>query len=252
MKKDVGEKQLGNLASITAAIEATQTEIRSVQIQTGTEVYEAQVQVAVPLNQVTSLDRANIEADHAEFVDSELRFDLVVEVDGVDHSSPETSRNASEGRPEAESPAGDDGNFQETRSERPPRLEDDQNREGGGRKTETPSTVETEPESTSEPDNQRGDDTDTQREVPKYQDPERLAAVYDEDATFEEMRQELGVEVTAQTVRKYMINHGIHEPKPRPDRLLEAIRAAEFELMNSEEDRRPSQAGDSTGTNENE
>jgi hypothetical protein len=83
--------------------------------------------------------------------------------------------------------------------------------------------------------------------VPKYQDPEQLAAVYNEDATFEEMRQELGVDVTAQTVRKYMIKHGIHEPEPRPDRLLEAIRATEFELMNDEEDRRPRQPDDSTG-----
>lgn len=47
---------------------------------------------------------------------------------------------------------------------------------------------------------------------PAYRDPERLAAVYDEDATFAEMTDELGVDVTPQTVRNYMIDHGIHEP----------------------------------------
>jgi hypothetical protein len=44
MNEDIGKKQLGNLASITAAIETTQTEIRNVQIQAGTEIYEARVQ----------------------------------------------------------------------------------------------------------------------------------------------------------------------------------------------------------------
>jgi hypothetical protein len=48
--------------------------------------------------------------------------------------------------------------------------------------------------------------------APEYQDPERLAAVYDKYDTFAEMRDALEVDVTSQTVRRYMIEHGIHEP----------------------------------------
>lgn len=47
---------------------------------------------------------------------------------------------------------------------------------------------------------------------PAHRDPERLREVYAEDRTFEEMRDALGVDVTAQTVRKHMVKHGIHEP----------------------------------------
>ena len=53
-------------------------------------------------------------------------------------------------------------------------------------------------------------DADTDR--PAYRDPERLAAVYSEHDTFAEMTDALDVEVTPQTVRRYMIKHGIHEP----------------------------------------
>jgi len=47
---------------------------------------------------------------------------------------------------------------------------------------------------------------------PAYRDPEQLAAVYDEYDTFAEMTDALDVDVTPQTVRRYMIKHGIHEP----------------------------------------
>ncbi|TKX52850.1 hypothetical protein EXE42_15210 [Halorubrum sp. SP3] len=39
--------------------------------------------------------------------------------------------------------------------------------------------------------------------------------MYDPEATFPEMTDALGVDVTPQTVRKYMIEHGIHEPTSR-------------------------------------
>ena len=251
MSKDPDKKQLGNLASITAAIEATRTEIRGVQIQTGGKMSEAWVQIAIPLNQVNSLDQAQIEADHAEFVDNELRFELVIEIDSGGRNSSEISQPPSEDRPEAEGPADAEkgpADRSETQSAQPPQEEDGKLRRDSGAKSKTPTpAVGTKSELTAEEESEETDSTDTQKEVPKYQDPEQLAAVYNEDATFEEMRQELGVDVTAQTVRKYMIKHGIHEPEPRPDRLLEAIRATEFELMNDEEDRRPRQPDDSTG-----
>jgi len=48
--------------------------------------------------------------------------------------------------------------------------------------------------------------------VPPFRDPELLAEVYDSCDTFAEMTDALGMDVTAETVRRYMIDHGIHEP----------------------------------------
>ncbi|MFC7077234.1 hypothetical protein [Haloarcula halophila] len=49
--------------------------------------------------------------------------------------------------------------------------------------------------------------------VPAYKDPERLREVYEENNSFAEMKDALDVDVTAQTVRRNMIKHGIHEPE---------------------------------------
>ena len=45
-----------------------------------------------------------------------------------------------------------------------------------------------------------------------YRDPEKLEAVYETYDTFTEMTEALNVDVTPQTVRRYMIKYGIHEP----------------------------------------
>lgn len=249
MSEDGGGKQLGTLASITAAIEATRTEIKSIGIQTGTDTYEARVRLAIPLDRVTSLDRARINADDAAFVGDDLQFELTIEIDGVDQTDLGAPRAVSEALTETEGPPDSttevaDGT--ETGAHSTTQPGDGESRNDDTEGTETPPTVEAESDSGTEPDTQNTSDTDTHGELPEYQDPERLAAVYDEDATFEEMRRKLDVDVTAQTVRKYMIKHGIHEPEPRPDRLLETIRASELELMNSDEDRRASQTDDAT------
>lgn len=47
---------------------------------------------------------------------------------------------------------------------------------------------------------------------PAYRDPDRLAAVYESEDTFPEMRDALDADVSAQTVRRHMIRHGIHDP----------------------------------------
>lgn len=52
---------------------------------------------------------------------------------------------------------------------------------------------------------------------PAYSDPDRLAAVYAEADTFPEMRDALGVDVSAQTVRRHLIRHGIHDPDAAAD-----------------------------------
>ncbi|WP_255190581.1 hypothetical protein [Natronobeatus ordinarius] len=50
------------------------------------------------------------------------------------------------------------------------------------------------------------------RNRPPFRDPELLASVYDSCETFAEMAEVIEMDVTAETVRRYMIDHGIHEP----------------------------------------
>lgn len=50
------------------------------------------------------------------------------------------------------------------------------------------------------------------RDVPPFRDTELLQEVYDTCDTFSEMPEALGMDVTAETVRRYMIRQGIHEP----------------------------------------
>ncbi|MFB6155447.1 MAG: hypothetical protein ABEJ22_06095 [Haloferacaceae archaeon] len=49
-------------------------------------------------------------------------------------------------------------------------------------------------------------------DVPPFRDPDLLAEVYESCDTFAEMTDELGMDVTAETVRRYMVDHGIHQP----------------------------------------
>ena len=51
---------------------------------------------------------------------------------------------------------------------------------------------------------------------PPYKDPERLRAVYAAHDSFPAMTEALGVDVTPQTVRRHMIEAGIHEPETPP------------------------------------
>jgi len=50
------------------------------------------------------------------------------------------------------------------------------------------------------------------RDVPPFEDAELLGEVYDSQDTFAEMAEALEMDVTAETVRRYMIDHGIHQP----------------------------------------
>ena len=50
------------------------------------------------------------------------------------------------------------------------------------------------------------------RDVPPFRDTELLREVYETCDTFAEMPEALGMDVTAETVRRYMIRQGIHEP----------------------------------------
>lgn len=49
-------------------------------------------------------------------------------------------------------------------------------------------------------------------ETPAYRDPETLRDAYQAHDSFPAMREALDVEVSAQTIRRHMIQHGIHDP----------------------------------------
>ena len=48
--------------------------------------------------------------------------------------------------------------------------------------------------------------------TPAYRDPEALRSAYEAHDSFPAMREALDVDVSAQTVRRHMIEHGIHDP----------------------------------------
>lgn len=55
-------------------------------------------------------------------------------------------------------------------------------------------------------------------DVPAYKDPDALAAVYERYDTFPEMTAALDTDVTSETVRRYMVQHDIHDPHAGPVR----------------------------------
>lgn len=74
-----------------------------------------------------------------------------------------------------------------------------------------------------DPSNRESSETspDDDESPSPYTDEERLRNVYEEHDTFAEMRDALGVEVTPQTVRRKMIDFGIHVPNS-PDNHTES------------------------------
>lgn len=64
-----------------------------------------------------------------------------------------------------------------------------------------------------ETDNQKTQVQGQSSKTPAYKNPELLKEVYESCDTFPEMRRALGVDVTAETVRLHMVEHGIHDPE---------------------------------------
>ncbi len=89
-------------------------------------------------------------------------------------------------------------------------AEDPESEPGAGPSTDATSDPEDPIEETGDPEPTDGSDDPT--EPPAYKDPDRLRSVYEEHDSFPAMREALGVDVSAQTVRRHMIDQGIHEP----------------------------------------
>jgi hypothetical protein len=55
-------------------------------------------------------------------------------------------------------------------------------------------------------------ESEAERTVPPFRDPDLLASVYESCETFAEMADRIDMDVTAETVRRYMIDYDIHQP----------------------------------------
>ena len=85
-----------------------------------------------------------------------------------------------------------------------------QNRAGNGRADEQPRQgSDNESETRAQSSNHR---RASERDVPPFKNPELLQEVYDTNDTFAEMAEALDMDVTGETVRRYMIEYDIHQP----------------------------------------
>lgn len=85
------------------------------------------------------------------------------------------------------------------------------------------------------------------RDVPPFRDPDLLAEVYESCGTFAEMTDALAMDVTAETVRRYMIDYGIHEP-----RSYDTSRSRDADGSSDGADERPTDRADDVRTAEDE
>jgi hypothetical protein len=117
--------------------------------------------------------------------------------------------------PREDDRANDTGDRRRVGEGRSPTERDRGTTTGPGGETETRTERDREP-STVRP----GDETTSattpvpwrDRELPPFRDPDLLADVYDSCETFAEMADALEMDVTAETVRRYMIDFDIHQP----------------------------------------
>ncbi|MDY6819544.1 MAG: hypothetical protein SVG88_12865 [Halobacteriales archaeon] len=61
-------------------------------------------------------------------------------------------------------------------------------------------------------DSDASTDSQDERDIPPFRDTELLAEVYESCDRFADMADALDMDVTGETVRRYMIDHGIHDP----------------------------------------
>jgi hypothetical protein len=240
-------EELDALTSITAAIEDTRAGIADMEIEVQGDVCRGSMRLIIPLVGANRLDDTQIDMDHARLADSELRIDLRIEI-GDSGSKPEADQR-SKTRAGSQATTGSHDTSDESTTQRDRRGDSPTERGEDGDSTRTPETRE-ERQSPRGGDSSEQTDGSSRDRRPQYRDPEELAAVYDPNSTFEEMRTDLGVDVTAQTVRKYMIEYGIHKPEPRQDRLLESIHPSEFELASEEQNERTETADQTEDSSE--
>lgn len=195
---------------------------------TGSGAVGTELSVEVPVASVFDPGDADVDVRGAEAVDEET-LELTVDVrlqDGNDfpadgeEGSPADSESGSPGQGEVDGSSGtDDAPGDGSTGEEP-----DESDEPGGPDEQTGSEEldgHDEPEGSGE-SHDTGDDATSpdgthEADPPAYRDPGKLREAYENNDTFAAMTDALDVDVTSQTVRKYAIEHGIHEVSTRSD-----------------------------------
>ncbi|MCO8265113.1 hypothetical protein NKF06_00565 [Haloferax sp. AB510] len=191
-------------------------------------------------------DRLSVSSPAASMTDGRLRLDLDVALappateDAGKESAP-AEHGATDGDPEpADAPVaradgsgarGSGGSAPVASVVSPPTMEfaistgrDELSEDDQSTPASTDGSVEADTETSPDTDTDMAPDTSTDTEpdadakadadsVPAHHDPVRLREAYEACETFKEMTDALGVDVTPQTVRNQMIQHGIHEPE---------------------------------------
>lgn len=235
---------LDALARLAASIEAAGNGIEDLDVTFENGTTSGSACVTVPLVRGDTPSGVRIDPEQVTIADGRLRIDVDLRVDPTDDAAsaagdssatdpPATGSSTADttgapvtdGREEtAERPESTGGESGDATRDGPPTTGSDDGAEADADAgvDDDPTAARSDGAGVMDVHGGSGDgpspDVDTQ---PAYRTPDRLEAVYDPDATFAEMTEELGVDVTPQTVRKYMVEYGVHEPKPRKDRLLE-------------------------------
>ena len=223
--------RLETVADVAAAIEAAGNEITDLRVAVDDDCGHGTAQVSIPVVDDRGESSCEFDLVDAALDDGTLRVELDVATETPETASDEPAPAAAGA---TETPD-EDGAVRLGGDERSASVDEDSSTKrdaarsaaadsaaesaaGGGTAAEPDSSgAETAEEAVeSAPGDAEADsDAPATEGLPAYRDPGRLAAVYDPEATFSEMTDALGVDVTPQTVRKYMIEHGIHEPASR-------------------------------------
>lgn len=255
--------RLDTVADVAAAMEAAGNEITDLRVTADDESGRGTARVSVPIIDERVDASCELDLVAATLDDGTLRIELDVAT-----GTPETT--AGETAPleaKATETSDEDGAVQPVDAARSTQVDENASTERdstrsidadssvgsavdedstAGRDSADPGATEGSVEST--PGEATADSaTPADDNSPAYRDPDQLAAVYDPEATFSEMTDALGVDVTPQTVRRYMVEHGIHEPTSRASDTL-----AETEMDAEEVTSAATQSGHDAETGESE
>jgi hypothetical protein len=238
--------RLDTVADVAAAIEAAGNEITDLRVTVDDDCGHGTAHVSLPIIDEHGESSCEFDLVTATLDDGTLRIELDVATETPETTSDEPAPPAAvtaetpdedgADRPvgdEQSTPADEDSSSERdaTGSAATDSSAESAAGEDSAAALDSPDSEGTERSAESAPSEAAADsDAPASDGPPAYRDPDRLAAVYDPEATFPEMTDALGVDVTPQTVRKYMIEHGIHEPASRAsDTLAQANTDADEE-----------------------
>lgn len=217
--------RLDTVAAVAAAIEAAGNEITDLRAAVDNDTGRGTVHVSLPMATMDAEPSYQIDLVTATLADGTLQLELDIITDPSETTTNETASPA-----DSTLHSTDENSATQTIAADQPPIAEHTLAEDDSTSPSEATAESTRDAATADSDESVDDDH------PPYRDPDRLAAVYDPDATFAEMTDALGVDVTPQTVRRYMIEHDIHDPTSRASDTLAATDGDDLEVTNTETD----------------